>query len=399
MRIWFHQLIHSLSITTHFISRSLRLDPFSHRPRTFKSVLLNLQMLFPCYPRRCPCMSIYFPCYDISYLVATISIFSSALWCIHACFVWLPPRLPSSEYSGEIAGAGGITAFLRATVFEFGSVQLMLEAVNEHRMDCLGWAVEEVWEEEETGRRSHHPHPHPHLNRRNSIGRSVEIRGEEMRRKVCELLLISLSNLIQKMLIITANSLSSPTFPPPHSWQWYPSLSALSTHYLHSLGFLGCSSQMFGATIFWISGFTALPPLYTHLSSTLAQNVACWLPQVIDGMSFIICGIPFMLETQRKCYVPALSSLGWHTAARNLLGGIGFTLYGALGSASENSAALYQRSLATFWRSGYFSIGSVVQWYESLEKISVEEEGGGGENVKLGACGLMILGDDVKNMN
>ncbi|ATZ49132.1 hypothetical protein BCIN_04g03170 [Botrytis cinerea B05.10] len=184
MRIWFHQLIHSLSITTHFISRSLRLDPFSHRPRTFKSVLLNLQMLFPCYPRRCPCMSIYFPCYDISYLVATISIFGSALWCIHACFVWLPPRLPSSEYSGEIAGAGSITAFFRATVFEFGSEQLILEAVNENRMDCLGWAVEEVWEGEETGRRSHHPHPHPHLNRRNSIGRSVEIRGEEMRRKL-----------------------------------------------------------------------------------------------------------------------------------------------------------------------------------------------------------------------
>lgn len=95
----------------------------------------------------------------------------------------LPLRLPSLECSSEIADAGGITEFLGAAVFEFGSVRLMLEAVNEHRMDCSGWAVEEVWEEE-TGRwrsvkmdkvscRYHHHHHH-HLNRRNLIGRSVK---------------------------------------------------------------------------------------------------------------------------------------------------------------------------------------------------------------------------------
>lgn len=56
----------------------------------------------------------------------------------------------------------------------------MLEAVNEERADCFGWAVEEVWEEgsrlvrvKEDGCRHHH------LNKRNLVGKSrVDVNGE-----------------------------------------------------------------------------------------------------------------------------------------------------------------------------------------------------------------------------
>jgi hypothetical protein len=58
--------------------------------------------------------------------------------------------------------------------------------------------------------------------------------------------------------------------------------------------------------------------------------------------------------------------------------GIGFTLCGALGFAAANSGCVYQGSLATFWGSWCFLVGSVIQWYESLSKHSVEVEQGGG---------------------
>jgi len=58
--------------------------------------------------------------------------------------------------------------------------------------------------------------------------------------------------------------------------------------------------------------------------------------------------------------------------------GIGFTLCGALGFASANSGAVYEGSLATFWGSWCFLIGSVIQWFESLDKHPVEIEQGGG---------------------
>jgi hypothetical protein len=88
-----------------------------------------------------------YPYWDVSYLVAIIFTFGSVVWCINAFFVWLPLQDPSTEFPGEIADAGGITAFIGATIFEFGSILLMIEAVNENRADCFGWALEEVLEE------------------------------------------------------------------------------------------------------------------------------------------------------------------------------------------------------------------------------------------------------------
>jgi len=68
----------------------------------------------------------------------------SVVWCINAFFVWLPLQDPSTEFDGEIANGGGISAFIGATIFEFGSVLLMIEAVNENRAECFGWAFEEA---------------------------------------------------------------------------------------------------------------------------------------------------------------------------------------------------------------------------------------------------------------
>ncbi|KAA8574408.1 hypothetical protein EYC84_005883 [Monilinia fructicola] len=270
-----------------------------------------------------------FPYYDISYLIAMIFTLGSI-----------------------------ICAFIGATVFELGSILLMLEAVNEDQTDCFGWAIEEVWEEEtrrwrkgvrEDRARCRHHH---HRSHRNLVGKSGERRSDEEEAK-------------------RAPATTSST----HTWQWCPSLASLSTHYVHSLGFLACSAQLFGASIFWISGFTALPPIYTHFTSTRAANSAYWLPQVVGGTGFIVSGLLFMLETQSAWYRPAWRTLGWHIGAWNLVGGIGFTLCGALGFAAQNSGAVYQGSLATFWGSWCFLVGSVVQWYESLEKFPVEVDG------------------------
>ena len=103
---------------------------------TLKEILKGIWRMFSTYPY-----------WDVSYLVALIFTWGSVVWCINAFFVWLPLQMPSSEFPGEIADAGGITAFIGATIFEIGSVLLMIEAVNENRADCFGWALEEVLEE------------------------------------------------------------------------------------------------------------------------------------------------------------------------------------------------------------------------------------------------------------
>ena len=132
-------------------------------------------------------------------------------------------------------------------------------------------------------------------------------------------------------------------------WQWFPTPHDLRTHYLHELGFLAGCFQLFGATIFGISGFTALPGIINHLEPQWKLNAAYWIPQVIGGSGFIVSSSLYMLETQQKWWKPNPHVLGWHIAFWNLIGALGFTLCGALGMAYGNSGAQFEAGLATFW--------------------------------------------------
>lgn len=122
-------------------------------------------------------MFTWYPIWDVSYLVATIFTLGSVVWVINAFFVWLPLQVPSSEFKDEITSAGGITAFIGATIFEFGSVFLMIEAVNENRSECFGWAVEEAIEEEGWSVREDEGCTHHHRNKKNLVGKGRAVEG------------------------------------------------------------------------------------------------------------------------------------------------------------------------------------------------------------------------------
>ncbi|KAK9769534.1 putative Integral membrane protein [Seiridium cardinale] len=281
-------------------------------------------------------MVVRYPIWDVSYDVATIFTLGSVVWVFNGFFVWLPVQDPPTEFSGEVDSGGGITAFIGATIFEIGSVLLMFEAVNENRTDCFGWALEEALE---------------------SRG-SVQLRPNPAS---CS------HHHVEKRSFITRKDSSGDT---TRSWEWWPTAKELRTHYFREIGFLACFSQFIGATIFWIAGLTGLPPIYDALSVPVANGIY-WLPQVVGGSGFIISGWLFMLETQPNWYTPAFGTLGWHIGFWNLIGAFGFTICGALGFASENESAAYASVLATFIGSWAFLLGSVIQWYESLDKYPI----------------------------
>jgi len=295
-------------------------------------------------------MLTYYPVWDISFDVAYVFTIGSVIWVINAFFVWLPLVSPASEFKTEELYGGGITAFIGATVFEIGSILLMAEAVNENRTSCFGWALENALSHDTEGeavmtlRPSMSHCTHHHSNKRNLVGKGR-----------------SATLVSQAKLELEDRNLS---------WVWWPSSQELRTHYMHSLGFLASLSQLFGATVFWISGLTALPGIYDHMSRPITI-IFYWTPQVVGGIGFIISGTLFMIETQSKWWKPAPRTLGWWTGAWNLIGGVGFTICPAFGY-DRSRWAQYQACLSTFWGSWAFLIGSVIQWYESLEKFPVE---------------------------
>lgn len=299
-------------------------------------------------------MLVSYPAWDISFDVAYIFTWGSVLWIINAFFAFLPLIRPSSSFPGEILYAGGITAFIGATLFEIGSVLLMLEAVNENQSGCFGWAIGQKIKGFE-----------------NELGRSEN--GSPLQ------LVPAVDNCQhhhhdQHHFVSTPSSMStqyekSDSTRPPRAWSWWPSTHELRTHYIYDIGFLACSFQMFGASIFWIAGFTALPGINNKLSQGALDGVF-WFPQLLGGLGFVVSGTLFMIESQTKWWVPAPRVLGWHIGLWNMIGGVGFALCPAFGF-STKSWAQYQSSCSTFWGSWAFMIGSTIQWYESLDKFPV----------------------------
>jgi hypothetical protein len=309
-------------------------------------------------------MATHAPYWDVSYLVAVTFTLGSVVWIINAFFVWLPLEDPNTEFPGESLDGGGISALIGATIFEIGSVLLLLEAVNANQTGCFGWALEtELKKAESNTSRSvavtqlkptPHECRHHHANRKNLVGA-----GRHLHRHISH----------DSMAGYTT---SSPT--NDKSFRWLPSWSELKSHYMHVLGFVASLVQFIAATIFWIAGFTGMPGINNHLSQGLADGVY-WVPQIVGGIGFVVSGLLFTLETQERWYKPAFHVLGWHIGAWNFIGGIGFTLCGALGPAIGHSGIEYQATLATFWGSWAFMIGSTIQWFESLQKHPVETKG------------------------
>lgn len=122
-----------------------------------------------------------YPVWDVSYLVAIIFTLGSMVWVVNAFFVWLPLQDPSTEFDDEILSGGGISAFIGATIFEIGSVLLMIEAINENRAACFGWAVEEVLEERGLVRLRPDGCTHHHSNKKNLVGKGSALNGMKYR--------------------------------------------------------------------------------------------------------------------------------------------------------------------------------------------------------------------------
>ena len=68
-----------------------------------------------------------YPYWDVSWLVATIFTLGSMVWVINAFFAFLPLVQPNTEFHNELLVGGGVSAFIGATIFEIGSVLLMIE--------------------------------------------------------------------------------------------------------------------------------------------------------------------------------------------------------------------------------------------------------------------------------
>ncbi|KAJ7636909.1 hypothetical protein FB45DRAFT_907686 [Roridomyces roridus] len=253
--------------------------------------------------------------WNASWWVAMLFTVGSIVWVINGFIAFLP--FVNTHVAKDPVGDGW-TVWIGATIFEFGALCGLWEAWNRDDTADFGYGV-----------------------RRLLSGKDQEAAVGSERKEAEQL--------------------------PRKKWIWY----STEGKYFHELGFLAAFVQYLAATIFWISGFTAIPQVQNSIESkTAILDVFFWTPQVVGGTGFVIASALMMLETQKKWYLPAPTSLGWHVGFWNLVGGVGFALCGALGyGLNDSTKVAYQSSCSTFWGGWAFLIGSVIQWYEAVNPV------------------------------
>ncbi|KAH9477513.1 hypothetical protein JR316_0009732 [Psilocybe cubensis] len=274
--------------------------------------------------------------WNVSWWVAISFTLGSIVWVINGFAAFLP--FTDSSFT-KAPNSQGWTAFLGATIFEIGSIFGIWEAWNRDDATHFGWNA-----------------------KRALFTHKLEKGGGK------EGLSESESGSRSPVSMPVSDAEEEDESAPEHRWIWF----STNGKFFRELGFLGAFSQLVAASIFWISGFTAIPNIQEKLMDNQGLNDGIyWTPQVIGGTGFMISGTFIMLEAQKIWWKPNITSLGWHVGFWNFIGAVGFTLSGAFGyAATASSGAEFESALSTFWGGWAFLIGSIVQWYECVNSVS-----------------------------
>ena len=294
-----------------------------------------------------------FAWWDVSWWIAVLFSVGSALFIVSAFFYWLPLEAPSTEFPGETLAGGGILSAIGATLFQIGAFLLIVEACNENQAGCFGWALEQAFSHDDDS--------------------TASPENKEASDKATGGVTKPTSGFCDHHHVHGIHKRSKVELQHPganRKWEWWPTWHELTTHYFHEIGFLASFSEAVGATIFWISGIMALPGIYNNLSQPVLWGVY-WLSYLVGGVLFVVSAGFYLLETQQNWYTPAPHLLGWWIGIWNMIGAVGWTLSAGFGYCSAGWCG-YQSDLSLLWASVAYTIGSLLLWYEALDKYPVE---------------------------
>lgn len=288
------------------------------------------------------------PYWDISYWVAVLFTIGCIIFIACGLLAWFPLAYSDLADDKNLVDASGWTSLAGATLFQIGAVLLILEAWNEERTGCFGWALRKalVGGELEVDPDLNHCKHHHQQRRKKRKGKMVKDEEDGNQKD-------------------------------GHVWQWYPSWQDLRGHYIHEIGFLASFYLAIGATVFYVSGVMAITPIYDGLSTGVLYGVY-YMTYLVGGVLFMFSSALYILETQAKWYLPAPELLGWHIGVWNMVGSVGWTIAAAFGYCAEAKGGdgwcAYQSQLSLTWASVGFTIGSALLWYEAVNKYSVETD-------------------------
>lgn len=294
----------------------------------------------PGFARRIKRIFTKFPVRDPSWLAACLFTIGSGVFVINGFFLLLPMVQPGWNFKGEGTYAGPATSILGSTIFLLGGWAAMLQALNmkRGRIDGQGFDPED---DEELDEEKGDGHAAPQVLELSYDGASVD-------------------NSATERCLTPITSTIKPAMIGSSAFIWYPSLSEFRDMYQGDPRYIAAIIQMLGASIFSISTIANIPGVM-DLTNTLVLDTLSLLPTFIGGLCFLIAALIQTRIAQDEWYSPTLWQLKWHIMFWNCVGSTGFALAGGLPLFGEGM--MFQATLADFWGSWGFMIGSFIQWY------------------------------------
>ena len=106
-------------------------------------------------------------------------------------------------------------------------------------------------------------------------------------------------------------------------WRWFPTWHALKTHHIYEIGYIACSIQLFGATLYSWCGLVSVPGIEDGWGNPKWYG-AYWLPELFGSCCFLTASFMFIFETQEKWWKPQLDVMGWWIGFWAMIGSWGF---------------------------------------------------------------------------
>lgn len=339
-------------------------------------------------------MATTFPYWDMSFWSGSSYTIGSALFVVDGVLAWGPVAFGEDFVSSSAQKYGGpLSFFIGALFYQVGAVAAYLEAVNDGSFH--GSAMRRFLDRDEDGSKKlldHKIHDFlrrvkPHRPHQNPDTKMPEVDPEAGWKTKEERLLRPGSIYPDGKLpaprrggVDLGGDQTTPT-STYNTWRWWPTWRALREHHVYEFGWLACTIQLFGVTLYGVTAIVILPGILSSLQPW-QELAAYWIPQVIAALCFLIASLMFMFETQEKWWKPEPTVLGWWIGVWSTVGSIGFEFIACFGikalasrgnGGDEGHWAEYQSDLATIWGSSCYLIGSFLQWYEALNKKPVEE--------------------------
>ncbi|KAK3710058.1 hypothetical protein LTR37_010489 [Vermiconidia calcicola] len=334
-----------------------------------------------------------FPYWNLAFWSGLSYALGSVLFVAGGAWAFQSAQFPNRHYANEeklVALGVPIATFIGVLCFQAGATAAYLEAVNDGSMH--GSAMRRLLEGHEEDEKKildekihvffSHAIPHPHKKKdeeeaerlAGSVDPEAGWRTREKRERPGSVYPSGKAPAPRRggMDLGEAEEGDSSEYM---TWRWWPTWHALRTHHAYEIGYLACSIQGFGATIYGKTGLVLLPGVWASLGGEWGEMGAYWIPQMFASLCFITASVMFTLETQEKWWKPQINVLGWWIGFTALLGSIGFELCAVFGAASYYIEPWpeIESSLSSMWGSAFFLISSLLQWYEAINKHPVAE--------------------------